>query len=70
MTKSMGLCKLRFNDGRVEDRYIQVHQHCLYVYNVGPENSWVFDKVYDLFDVHTRTYKNQGVFVTLVGEEN
>ena len=70
MDQSGGLCKLRFNSGRVEERYIQVHQNCLYVYNVGPENSWVFDKVYDLFDVHTRTYKNQDVFVTLLGKDD
>ena len=58
--------RLRYNNGMVEQRHAQIQRNCLYVYNAGSQNTWVLDKVYDLFDAHTRTYKNQGVFVTIL----
>ena len=58
---------LRYNHGVVEERYVEIKNHCLYIYTAGPQNTWVLEKVYDLFDAYTRTYKNQGVYVTLMG---
>ncbi len=63
----LSLQALRFNHGVVEERYVEIKNYCLYIYSAGPQNTWVLDKVYDLFDVHTRTYKNKGEYVTLMG---
>jgi hypothetical protein len=62
---------LRYNHGVVESRYVQIQGNCLYVYkewtDADEEVWWGFDKIYDLFDAHTRTYKNNGEYVTLIG---